>query len=269
MSTGKIYLIERNRRKQALSDRDFDETLIYNFLEPYPEKQIEYKKQYLLRKQLSEAICENHTWEETLYGYELRTDYSYSEEEQDLTFKKHIIFVRGINFGTNGTDIAEAHLRKHQQELALLPDIDKQTEQYKVTFLDQYDPQWKKRELGRKITNASYHLLTRISNEQRELANYIYLFGNTGKVLLVKWLNRLTDPDASLEELLEEFINDTNIAKETFAIEEDVCEPEEKEFYQSYEGYLLKLLEIHSPKGKYLSKAYYKQKLQNQEELSL
>ena len=264
MSTGKIYLIERNRRKQALSDRDFDETLIYNFLESSPEKQLEYKKQYQLRKQLNEAICENHTWEETLYGYELRTDYNYSEEEQDLTFKKHIIFVRGINFGTNGTDIAEAHLRKHQQELALLPDIDKLTEQYKIAFFDQYDPEWKRREVERKITNSQYHLLSRISYEQRELANYIYLFGNTGKVLLVKWLNRLTDPNATLEELLEELINDINIAKERFALEED---PEKTEYYQEYAGYLLKLLEIHSPKGKYLSKAYYKAK--NKEGLSL
>ena len=85
---------------------------------------------------------------------------------------------------------------------------------------------------------------------------YFNLYGDIGKRLLIKWLNRLNRTDIDIDTLIVEF--KTDIASAKLYLEGNKDYERSKAYHLELDAVLIRVLERYSPRGKYFHTMYYK-----------
>lgn len=239
---------DRMANKKALFKKESIEKVLINLLKS--KTLIDYLN---IKRAIIEQICSNNTWEQTKDGFETRTDFKYDEKEKDISFTRHIITLKDGIVKSNGTPLAEQHLTTYQKQLETLIKIDEYFNKCYASNQAEVDKM-----LGSSTSSKKKNLSEEIYYENRHTNNYLNNYGSIGKDLLLKWLNKLSEQDLSIEELTEEFINDINNIKAYFEITKNQQYLRLEKNGISFEYTLLKVIKRYSPRGTKLSEEYTK-----------
>ena len=174
----------------------------------------------------------------------------------ELAFDTDKIGLLDNTIVTSGTD-AFHHVNRFRDELEALIKIEGLINSYYLQHKEEIDERVKA-ELKR---NSSFKKNIRfgIYDENKHTKDYLNRYGDHGKRLLIKWLNRL-NTTTPIEELVEEFARDINNALTFFEITEDEGYKEGLKLGISFEGMLLKVIERYSARGEYFMSLYRRSK---------
>ncbi len=240
-----------NQRKQAEEDITY-QTIIEQYLKEHPEDYSIYRY-FKARKAFEDRIRFGGRWEKTKDGFESRTNFQYNYDANEITFDTNRIIIKGTEVHTNGTVIANRHVSEHKQDLESLIKVHTLINGLIARYKEEID---KRVSLYKKRDNHSKNLTEAIYHETRHTKDFITRYGDMGIVQLIKWLNRLNDQNATLEELAEEFHRDINNAMIYFETGNHKGYQDGKTAGLKYEHTLLRVIERYSPRGKYLRDLY-------------
>jgi hypothetical protein len=228
--------------------------------------QDEYKKEHQDTKPLQncfqhqatlrEIIKDDYRWDLTKDGFVIRTNFSYDENTGEIDFTSHYITRDGIRYMSDGSDISNSHLQNHIGDFAAL----EQTESIIAGLCSEYKDainQTVSKLTPQAKVNPNY-LEDRKSFNNEYTNMYLRDYGSVGRILLIKWLNRLTDPYTPIEDLAIEFKADIESAKLYLEEYGDENYKKAKASHIELESVLFRVLERFSPRGAYLQFKYRK-----------
>ncbi len=255
MSFTTRYIKERiANKKDLLTEQITDRLIIEYYLKDHPEDKSIYdilkSKEILIKR-----ICNGSIWERTRNGFQRRKNYELDEYDE-ITFDTDKIGLLDNTIVTSGTD-AFYHVNKFRDELEALIKVEGLINSYYLQHKEEIDERVKA-ELKR---NSSFKKNIRfgIYDENKHTKDYLNRYGDHGKRLLIKWLNKL-NTTTPIEELVEEFTRDVNNALSFFEITEDEGYKEGLKMGISFEGMLLKVIERYSARGEYFMSLYRRSK---------
>ena len=206
------------------------------------------------KEYLKDKICYRNIWEQTKEGFENRSNYSYNQDNQEITFERNIIYINNNNCSTNGTFIANAHLYNCKSWFSLLIDINKEINQTVKPFKGIIKEQLE--DINKDYYYKDEHIKESIYYSDMFVKHFISDYGKIGRQLLIKWLNRLNDSSVSDEELADEYINDMSNAKIYFESCNHQKYLRETKRGIKFDYILLRVIEKYSPRGRYFGNTY-------------
>jgi len=213
------------------------------------------------RKGISETICSDGRWKPFIKGYLTRTDYRYDENSKEIVFTTNRIVKNEGYYVSDGSNISKRQLDIYGKEFLTLSQLDVLTFKYYYKNKEKIDE-------NLNSTNAydrtKEDIIINEINEKKELVDlYFNSYGDIGKNILVKWLNRLNELDTNIDELLSEFNNDVKLAKTSLNSIDNINYSNIRKKHIELEDMLLDILAIYSIRGEQFRREY-KQKLSQQ-----
>jgi hypothetical protein len=238
-------------RKDRIRRTSIKQMIINNYLNDNPYDRSIYKY-FHIKHALENKICSDDIWEVTKDGFEARTNFGYDYDNEEITFIRHRIVKKGNHYNTNGTDLANRHLEGNREYLDQLLKVQRIIDSYYEMYKEGIEKELAKEDKARekRLIESS------VAYDIKRTKKFILRYGDMGIALLTKWLNKLNDPNRTIEELLEEYLSDTNNAKIYYEAKGDKLYLEGKELGLEFEKELSKELEKYSPRGAKLKFAY-------------
>jgi len=238
-------------RKERLKRSSIKQMIINNYLNDNPYDRSIYKY-FHIKSALENKICFDGIWEVTRDGFETRTNFGYDYDNEEITFIRHRIVKKGNHYNTNGTDLAKRHLEENREYLDQLLKVQRIIDSYYEMYKEGIEE-----ELSKKDEKREKHLIdSSVEYDIKSIKKYILRYGDMGIALLTKWLNKLNDPNRSLDELLEEYLSDVNNAIIYYEAKQDEMYLDGVKSGINFERELLKRLVQYSPRAKKLESLY-------------
>lgn len=200
------------------------------------------------KEQIEYNIKSSYGWERTSNGFEYRNNFRFDESGKEILFDRYFVTKSKDKFESDGSEISYDFLKKNSRILKSLIKIyqiyDILSQQFESDIKQELDVMEKRWKLHGENYRIDENVLAKLSHTNR----YFIIYGELGKRILIKWLNELSDPQKSMDELLEKFINDINDANAYFN------EHLDEEYLKNYkfEYVLLNELMQYSPRGEVL-----------------
>jgi hypothetical protein len=214
---------------------------------------------YYFKEEIEKMICSDGRWEKYKDYFATKRNFTF-DRDGNITFDIYRISKVDGEYVPDGSDIANKHF------LEVLPQLDELTkiERYIESLCAEH-----KDEIARviEVNRKSYSMLygaaahLNFMDEERDTKNCYYFYGNEGKKLIIKWLNKLTESE-SIEELLPSYLKDVNEVVERLEILQYGPYLTSKELGLKMENMLLAVMERYSNRAKSLRFAYFTQKIE-------
>ena len=254
MSFTTRYIKERIANKKDLLSEQVKAHLITEYyFKDHPNDRSIYNV-FKTRDALVQKISNGCIWERTKNGFVSRRNFAL-DSLGEITFDVDKIVLSGNTIMTNGNN-AFMHVNKFHDDLDNLMKVEGLIASYYEQHKDEIDQRLKaelKKNKGTK--NITYG----VYDEAKHTKEYLIRYGDHGRKLLIKWLNRL-NTTTPIEELIAEFNRDVNNAITFFEIIEDEGFKKGVSMGISFEGMLLKVIERYSPRGELFMAMYRRAK---------
>jgi len=254
------YMLNKEKEKERIEAF----TLLYENEKNNIDNQ-EIKEAYNIKNELEERITKEFGWEKTIDGFEKRKDFKYNEETHKLTFENNNIKIENGKIISDGKEETDEFIVDSGALLKVYIKNNEIINKYKDKYKEEIERELKRNKLRLEIRENRIGEL--IYNTNRHQSLYLQLFGEIGKKLLVKWLNKLNETEKPfnelceefpLDKLYEEFVKDINEANQLY----ETRLKNGTHSYVKFESVLLTELEIYNPRGKYL-KTMHKNNIKN------
>ena len=219
-----------------------------------PEREKEEFQSMRINKSTIEfnVMEEYQCWEKVPEGFEFRNNFHFNEETGELEFDTSRILKTESGYISDGSEISDAYMSQESSKKMLenLANINKTIQEKKEIYWLEYEDtvQDKKIRFERSEPHKKMFVIARINH----LKKYLQEFGEKGKELLIRWLNLLSNPEQTLDELYIQFLYDISKADEYFD-----CVLETKNMNYRFEHVLLSELDTFSPRGRRLKNRFY------------
>ena len=208
------------------------------------------------REELRRIASSDSKWELISDGFTTRANFGFDEETQEITYDRYYIVKMGGKYVPDSQKAFE-YLEKHIGDFTALSKVEDIIDRYQA----RYPEPPRRRRIGFQIDNK---LLDNKTTAAEGYVNmYLRNYGEIGKKLLIKWLNRLNGEGLDLETLLIEFKSDVSSAKLYLDTPDNKEYQKAKASHIDLDFVLVRLLETYSPRGTYFS-SKYKQSLEEQ-----
>ncbi len=239
----KIALLKEERINLLLESKYFDEKPTFHL-----------DKYVLITKKdaIENSLKTKEGWEITSRGLEHRSNFRYDEKTGDLLFDRNIITKHNYQFISDGSIESDMFIRKHKKDLIALSNYYKSNDILYERYKDEIKEQLEEIEYTTKLSEESYRAkyYTRTSH----LHNFISVYGEIGKKLLIKWLNALNNTKKDIEILIDEFDNDMDNAYMYLQLNSNDITIG----FWAFKRFLIQELEKYSVRGRYFRVMYGK-----------
>ena len=256
----KNYLERKFDNPYKLYIEESEESLLENKLETEEEKN-EFVSKRINKHTIENAIMREYLcWEKVPEGFEFRSNFHFNEETGYLEFNTSRILKTPNGYISDGTDLSNCfmELENNQRMLKNLTKIHAYFEELKRK--NSSDLPETREDNYIKFRNSQPHKEMFIAARLEHLRRYLQNYGKTGKDFLIKWLNLLSNPQKTIDELYIEFLYDISKADEYF---DTVIKGKNNNF--RFENVLLEELEVFSTRGRKLKIKFYGEERKNAE----
>ncbi len=254
MSVIEDLMIEKEEAKiEQDKDRIIFSTIVNEYQKDNPGDDSifdSFKQEADLRR----IVSSESRWERVENGFVTRTNFAYDEKNKEITFDSYYIAKLGGKYVPDGSKVSIEYFNKHLGDFAALAKVEDIISRYQAKYeepvsanLNSYDK--RKRLLNRSMTDI-------VATNNRHTNMYLNLYGDIGKRLLIKWLNRLNREDIDLDTLLIEFKTDISSAKLYLDTPDNKEYQWSKACHMELDFALIRVLERYSPRGKYFHSMY-------------
>ena len=204
------------------------------------KEQIEYSVQ---------SVC---GWERTSNGFEYRNNFRFDPSGKDIFFDRYFVTRSNDKFESDGTTISENFIKNNSKVLESLAKMHQLYDALSQRFESDIKHELDVMEKNWQFHGGNFRIDEKAYSDIRHTNMYLNIYGNLGKKMLIKWLNKLSDTQKSMDELLVEFNNDVNDANIYFK------EHIDEKYFKSYKFEYVLLIELmqYSPRGKILRWMY-------------
>ncbi len=238
-----LFKNQRLDREERIKKGEIKQMILNNYLNENRDEHYIYRL-FNMRTELQEQICSNHYWEETREGFETRTDFAYDPDLVEITFVSHRIIKQDGEYTSDGTELSERHLKANRKALASLIKTDRIIDSYYKLYQEGID-----RDLKNVRTLSERTIDGAVNYDLRSIDTFLLTYRRIGLDLLIKWLNKLTEPNQSLDDLLEEFLNDVNNAVIIFETGQDSTYLDAVNKGKSLEKELMDIMDLYLPRA--------------------
>ena len=205
-------------------------------------------------QELIDITSSNHRWEPSKDGYKTRTNFRYDTNKGEIVFTTHRITRGEDRYISDGSDISNKQLNDHIGDFAALVKAEQIIYGYYLKDKEIIDKLVAAVPMYNKTDPTIIENRIEVETEDNKL--FYTAYGTIGKELLIKWLNRLSDEETDIIELISDLKNDLLTAKL-------YLEAEDKPDYRrvkniDFEEFFLRMLVRYSPRGEYLRSTYRK-----------
>ena len=207
------------------------------------------------REELRRIASSNSKWELISDGFVTRSNFGFDEKTKEITYDRHYIVKMGGKYVPD-SQVSFDYLEKHIGDFTALSKVEEIIDRYQV----RYPEPPRRHRVAFQVDNKTLEDKTSVAEGYTNM--YLRNYGEIGKKLLIKWLNRLNQ-DIDLETLLIEFKSDISSAKLYLDTPENKSYQAAKASHMDLDFVLLRLLETYSTKGAFFS-SKYKQSIEEQ-----
>ena len=206
------------------------------------------------RKNLIETICSDERWIPFSKGYLTRTDFSYDEDSKEITFTTNQIVKNEDFYVADGSTVSKRFLDIFRKEYMVLSHLDVLCFRYYNKSKESID-----RNLNstRAYDRTKEDIIERDINKSKKLIDLYFLsYGDIGKDILVRWLNRLNDLETNIDKLIDEFNNDVKVAKSELISSGNSNYSNTRNKHIELENMLLDVIAFYSVRGEHFRREY-------------
>lgn len=204
-----------------------------------------------------EKILADHCWEPAADGFVTRTNFRYDQDSNEIIFDTHKITKEGDKYVPDLTRPAIEKIVSQKKDFIALAEADKAIAKLYSRYQTRVDDGLERViEFFRNF--PPYQVEPQIEYAKNHNQLFFDSYGQVGISLLIRWLNKLSNPFSNTTNLLEEFTKEVNGTKSYLEVKEDPNYLRSKSNHLEFEDVLLRVIERYSPKGEYLSSSYRK-----------
>ena len=249
---------KRETRLENTRDRHIYFGIVHAYLDEHPNDLSIYDC-FRQQNALANIVSNDHRWEPFYGGFLTRTNFAYDEETKEITFDEHrITKAKDGSYVPDQSKLSIEHVNNHIGDFTALAKVDEIIARYYERYSNKIDDGLNKSmNFFRNFREHELELQTYYANEHNKL--FFNYYGIIGRELLIKWLNRLNDPNATIEELATEFRNDVATAELYLEAQEFPGYKKAKAHHLEMSSVLFRVLDRYSPRASHLKNAYRKQ----------
>ena len=226
----------------VFDDLKLNNLCVKRYEEKYPGDD-SLRRLYNILHYHSNQLSDKYAWKLVPNGFEFYDNYQFDKKNKEFTYDIHLIAFENGEYVPKDK-AAATFFDTHLQLIDILEDTWEQTSSKNSEFQDDVIADGDKSEHEDNILKMVNHVRKKL-NEIADDDRYPYV------AFIGKWLNRLNDTNASIDELVMEFFDDLSDVSDFLyrKYAYDYAYDENKVMINEFKRDVLELLEFYNPRG--------------------